>query len=98
MEQKTTTLSEYMETVMKLEASPVGESAVEMNQIQEQLANVMLQLQDIKKAKEYHDDFWCTHCHEGGHTKDTCSMFQNYLLSVAPNPLSCAGVPWCRIC
>ena len=49
---------------MKLEASPVGESVVKMNQIQAQLANVMLQLQDIKKAKEYRDDIWCTRCHE----------------------------------
>ena len=83
---------------MKLEASPVGESAVEMNQIQAQLANLTLQLQDIKKAKEDRDDIWCTHCHVGRHTKDTCPTFQNYLLSGAPNPLSSAGVPLCRIC
>ena len=41
---------------MKLEASPVGETTVKMNHIQAQLANLMLQLQDIKKAKEDHDD------------------------------------------
>ena len=37
-------------------------------------------------------------CHVGGHTKDTCPMFMNYLLSGAPNPLICAGIPWCHIC
>ena len=57
---------------MKLEASPVGETIVRMNQIQTQLANITLQLQDIKKYKEYHDDLWCTWCRADGHTKDTC--------------------------
>ena len=83
---------------MKLEASLVGETAVGMNHIQAQLGNLMLQLQDIKKAKEDHDDLWCTRCHVGGHTKDTCSTFRNYLFLGAPNPLSCVGVPWCHIC
>ena len=69
-----------------------------MNQIQAQLGNLTLQLQDIKKAKEDHDNLWCTWCHVDGHTKDTCWNFQNYLLSGALNPLSCDGVPWCRIC
>ena len=82
---------------MKLEASPTGETIVGMNEIQPQLANLMLQLQDIKKVKEYHDDLWCTHCHAGRHTKDTCPTFQNYLLSGAPNPLSGAGAPWSHI-
>ena len=68
-----------------------------MNQIQVQLANFMLQLQDIKKAKEERDDIWCTRFHASGHTKDTSPTFQNYFLSRAPNPLSGAGVPWCRI-
>ena len=60
MQQKIATHSKALETVMKLEASPVGESAVGMNQIQAQVANLMLQLQDIKKAKENHHDIWCT--------------------------------------
>ena len=83
---------------MKLEALPIGETIVEMNQSQEQLANLTLQLHDIKKAKEEQDDFWCTQCHVDGHTKDTYPTFQNYFLSGTPNPLSCAGVPWCRVC
>ena len=92
------TQSEALEIAMKLKESPIGETAVEMNQIHTQLANIMLQLQDIKKAKEDHDDLWCTPCHADGHTKDTCPTFQNYFLSGAPNPLSCASIPLCRIC
>ena len=83
---------------MKLEALPVGETAIGMNQIQVQLANLTLQLQDIKNAKEYHDDLWCTRCHVSGHTKDTCLTFRNYFLSGVPNPLSGVGAPWCHIC
>ena len=87
-----------METVMKLEASLVGETVVGMNHIQAQLGNLMLQLQDIQKAKEDHDDIFCMWFHAGGHTKDTCLTFQNYFLAGAPNPLSSVGAPWCRIC
>ena len=57
------TQREDLEITMKLEALSVGETAVGMNQIQAQLANLMLQLQDIKKTKEDHDDLWCTWCH-----------------------------------
>ena len=49
--------------------------AIGMNQIQAQLANLMLQLKDIKKAKEYHDDIWHTRFHGSGHTKHTCLTF-----------------------
>ena len=90
--------SEALEIVMKLEESTIGESVVGMNQIQEQLANLTLQHQDIKKGKEEHTDIWCTRCHRDGHTKDTCPFFRNYLLSGDPNPLSSGGVPWCHIC
>ena len=55
--------SEALETAMKLEASLVGETAIGMNKIKAQLANLTLQLQDIKKDKEDHDDLWCTCCH-----------------------------------
>ena len=51
MQQKIVTQSEALEIAMKLEASPVGENAVGMNQIQVQLENLMLQLQYIKKEK-----------------------------------------------
>ena len=67
--------SEALEIAMKLEVSLVGETMVEMNQIQAQLANLTLQLQDSKKGKEYCDDLWCNQFHEGRHTKDTCPTF-----------------------
>ena len=83
---------------MKLEASPIGETVVGMNQIQVQLVNLTLQLQDIKKVKEEHDDLCCTRCHVDGHMKDTCPSFRDYLLLVFPNLLSWGVVLWCRIC
>ena len=98
MQQNIVTQNEALEIVMKLEASPIGETAVSINQIQEQLANLTLQLQDTKKEKEEHDYLWCTWCHMDGHTKDTYPNFWNYFLLGAPNPLIFAGVPWCRIC
>ena len=97
MQQNIVTQSKALETTMKLEASPEGETAVGMNKIQAQLANLTLQLQDIKKTKEDCDDIRCTHFHANRHTKDTCPTFRNYLLSGAPSPLSGAGAPWCRI-
>ena len=97
MQQNIVTQSEDLEATMKLEASPVGENVFGMNQIQEYLANLTLQLQEIKKAKEDRDDIWCTHFHAGGHTNDACLTFQNYLLSGAPNPLIRVGAPWCPI-
>ena len=75
MQQNIATQSEALEIMMKLEASPIGETAGGMNQIQAQLATLTLQLQDIKKEKEEHDDLWCTQCHVDGHAKDTCLTF-----------------------
>ena len=75
MQQYIATQSEALEIAMKLEASPVGESMVGMNQIQARLSNLMLQLQDIKNSKEDRDDLWCTHFHASEHTKDTCPTF-----------------------
>ena len=80
MQQNIVTQSEALKIAMKLEASPIGENVVCMNQIQAQLENLTLQLQDIKKAKEDHDDIWCTRCHVDEHTKDNCPSFRNYLV------------------
>ena len=98
MPQKIAMQNEGLEMAMKLEYSPIGETTVGMNQIQAQLENLTLQLQDIKKEKEEHDDLWCMRCRTDGHTKGTCLNFQNYLLSGVLNTLSCAGVPWCQVC
>ena len=75
MQQNNATQSKGLEIAMKLEASPIGESATSMNQIQAQLVNLTLQLQDIKKGKENHKDLWCTCCHIDGHTKYTFPNF-----------------------
>ena len=83
---------------MKLEASPIRESVVRTNQIQAQLANLTLQLQDIRKGKEKHADIWCTRCHVNGHTKYTFLDFRNYLLYGSANSLSSGCMPWCHIC
>ena len=83
---------------MKLEASPIGDGAAGMVQIQSQLANLTIQLQDIKKGKESHEYLWCTKCRMDGHTKDNYLTFMNYVTFGAPNPLNGQGLPWCHIC
>ena len=83
---------------MKLEASPIGDGAAGMVQIQSQLANLTIQLQDIKKGKEAQEYLWCTKCIMDGPAKDNCPTFMNYVASGAPNPLNGHGLPWCHIC
>ena len=75
IQQKIAAQCEALEITMKLEASLVGESTVGMNHIQVQLENLTIQLQDIKKPKEDHDDTWCTWCHVDRHTKDKFPSF-----------------------
>ena len=70
MQHKIESQIEAVELAMKLEASPIGDGAAGMGQIQSQLDNLMIQLQDIKKGKEAHEDLWCTKCKTDGHTKD----------------------------
>ena len=54
MQQKIKSHTEALELAMKLEASPIRDGTVGMVQIQSQLANIMIQLQYIKKGKEDH--------------------------------------------
>ena len=75
MQQKITTQDDSLEMAMQLEASPIGQTLVGMNHIQEQIENLTLQLEDIKKEKEQHDDLWCMQCHTDGHTKGTYLTF-----------------------
>ena len=60
MQQKITMQMEALKLAMKLEASPIGDGATGMIQIQSQLANLTLQLQDMKRRKEAHKDLQCT--------------------------------------
>ena len=53
MQQKIVSQIEALEIAMKLESSLIGEINTGMMQIQPQLFNLMVQLQDIKKGKEF---------------------------------------------
>ena len=63
-----------------------------------QLANLTLQLHEIKKGKEVAQELWCTKCKGQGHTKDNCLVFVEYLSSGNPNPLVQNQGPWCELC
>ena len=71
---------------MKLEASLVAKISVGMVNIQNHLANLTLQLHDMKKGKEVREEVWCTKCRTEGHSKEHCLVFAEYLASGAPNP------------
>ncbi|CAF4129484.1 unnamed protein product [Adineta steineri] len=62
MQQKVTSQSEALEIAMRLEASSMSESALGMDQLQQQLVNITLELQSLKKGKEVHEEIWCTTC------------------------------------
>ena len=72
---------------MKLEASPLAETNTRMTSLQNQLANLTLQMHEIKKGKEIAQELWCIKCKGQGHTKDNCPVFVEYLASGAPIPL-----------
>ena len=89
---------EALEMEMKLEASPLAETSTAMKNLQNQLANLMLQMHEIKKGKEIAQELWCIKCKGQGHTKDNCPVFVEYLASGAPNPLLQTQGPWCELC
>ena len=68
-----------MEMAMKLEASPLEETTTGMTTLQNQLANLTLQIHELKKGKEVMQDIWCLWCKSQGHTKDNCPVFAEYL-------------------
>ena len=86
MQQKVASQAEALEITMKLEASSIPETSVRMAQIHNQLANLTLQLHDMKKGKEVREEIWCTRCRTKGHSKEHCPVFAEYLASGAPNP------------
>lgn len=98
MQHKVASQEEALEIAMKLEGSPIAETSVGMAQIQIQLANLALQLQDMKKGKETKEEVWCTKCRTKGHSKEHCPVFVEYLASGAYNPLPQGRGPWCEIC
>jgi hypothetical protein len=71
--------SEALEITMKLEASPVGENGAGMAQVQSQLAALTIQLQELVKGKEKHEEVWCVTCRTKGHHKNECPTFKEYL-------------------
>jgi len=98
MQQKVTSQSEALEITMRLEASPMSESKLGMDQLQKQLVNITLELQSLKKGKEICKEVWCTRCRIEGHSKEQSPIFVQYLASDAPNPLPQIGELWCEIC
>jgi hypothetical protein len=51
MQQKVDSWDEALEISMKLEATPVGESSLGMSKTLNQLTNLSLQVEDMKKDK-----------------------------------------------
>ena len=93
MQQKLVSQIEALKIAMKLEALLVGDIGSGMMQIQLQLANLMMQLLDIKRGKEVQEELWCTRCREYGHHKDNFLALVNYVAAGATNPLSTQGMP-----
>jgi hypothetical protein len=94
-QQKVMSQPEALEIVMKLEASPVGDGTG-MAQVQSQLVVLMIQLSELMKGKEKHEQVWCITCKTEGHRKDECPTFVQYMATGAPNPLA-GGVGYCEI-
>lgn len=90
---------ETLEIVMEMEASSVGDSHAVVQQIQNQLTMLTLELQDLKKGKEFRPEIskvWCMTCKAEGHYKDQCPIFRDYIATGAPNLVN-PGL-WCEIC
>ena len=69
MQQKVADQQEVFEIAMKLEIVPVGDNS-EIAQIQAQLAEMDLELRDMKKGKSIREEVWCTRCKTEGHDKE----------------------------
>jgi hypothetical protein len=68
-----------------------------MAQVQSQLVVLRIQLSELMKGKEKHEQVWCITCKTKGHRKDKCPTFVQYMATGAPNPLA-GGVGYCEIC
>ena len=95
MQQKVADQQEALEIAMKLETAPVGDNSG-IAQIQAQLAEMDLELRDMKKWKAIREEVWCTRCRTEGHDKEQCPALRNYLNTGAPNPFN-PNVLYCEI-
>ena len=66
MQQKVADQQEALEIAMKLETAPVDDN-YGIAQIQAQLAEMALELHDMKKEKAVREEVWCTRCRTEGH-------------------------------
>ena len=73
MQQKVADQQEALEIAMKLETAPVEYNSG-IAQIQAQLAELALELHDMKKGKSIHEEVWCTRCRTEGHDKEQCPL------------------------
>ena len=81
---------------MKLETALVEDNSG-IAQIQAQLAVMDVELRDMKKGKNGHEEVWCTQCQTEGHDKEQCHVVRNYLHNGVPNPFN-PTVLYCEIC
>jgi hypothetical protein len=63
-----------------------GETSTGLAQVQSQLANLMMQLQDMAKMKVMHEHVWCTTCHSEGNQRDEFPILPNYVAMGTPSP------------
>ena len=77
------------------ETAHVGDNS-RIAQIQAQLAEMDLELHDMKKGKATREEVWCTRCKTEGHDKEQCPTLRNYLNTGAPNPFN-PNVLYCEI-
>ena len=72
---------------MKLETAPVEDNSG-IAKIRAQLAEMVLDLRDMKKGKSIREEVWCTRCRTEGHDKEQCPALRNYMNTGAPNPFN----------
>ena len=96
MQQKVGDQQEALETAMKLETAPVGDNSG-ISQIQAHLAEMALELHDMKKGKVVREEVQCSCCKIEGHDKEQFPALRKYLSTGAPNPFNPA-VLYCEIC
>ena len=70
---------------MKLETSPIADNSG-IAQIQAQLAEMSMELHDIKKCKIVREEVWCTRCKKEGHDREHFPAVREYLNTGAPSP------------